>query len=52
MQALLAKGHLRTIGEEVFSLEADAMDADTAGRRAGKTTRAVLAEAGMKVSTR
>lgn len=49
-RALLVKGHLRTIGEEVFSLEADAMDVDTAGRRAGETTRAVLAKAGVILS--
>ncbi|WP_174293505.1 sugar phosphate isomerase/epimerase family protein [Sphingomonas bacterium] len=52
LQALLAKGQIRTISEEVFSLEADAMDAATAGRKAGETTRAVLAAAGMTVAHR
>ena len=50
VQVLLAKGQVRTIGEEVFSLEADAMDAASAGRKAGETTRAVLAQAGLTIS--
>ena len=49
VRALSAKGRLRTVGEEVFSQEADAVDAETAGRRAGRTTRAVLAAAGVRV---
>ena len=49
MRTLLAKGQVRTVGEEVFSLEADAMDAVAAGRKAGETTRAVLAAAGLTV---
>lgn len=50
MQALLARGEVRTIGEEVFSLETDAMSAETAGRKAGETTRAVLAAAGLTIA--
>ena len=52
VQALLAKGQVRTIGEEVFSLEADAMDAGSAGRKAGETTRAMLAAAGLTIPVR
>lgn len=51
-RALLAKGHLRSVGEEVFSLEADAMDPQTAGSKAGTTTRAVLSAAGVPLPGR
>ena len=50
LKALLAKGEIRTIGEEVFSLEADATDPEAAGTKAGETTRAVLAAAGVTVA--
>ncbi len=49
MRTPLAKRPVSTVGDEVFSLEADAMGAEAAGRRAGETTRAVLAAAGLTV---
>ena len=50
IRAVAAKGHLRAIGQEVFSLEADAMTAEDAGRVAGETTRAAFRKAGVPVS--
>ena len=50
LRALLAKGDVRTIGEEVFSLKADAMKPEAAGRKAGETTRNVLAAAGVEIA--
>ncbi len=49
MRTPLAKRPVSTMGDEVFSLEADAMGAEAAGRRAGETTRTVLAAAGLTV---
>lgn len=49
IRAVQAKGSLAAAGEEVFSLEADAMTPEAAGRTAGETTRAVLRAAGVPV---
>ena len=47
IRAVWAKGSLAAVGQEVFSLEADGMDAETAGRIAGETTRSILRAAGV-----
>ena len=52
LRAVAAKGGLKAVGQEVFSLEADAMGAEQAGRKAGETTRAILAAAGIDVGGR
>jgi len=49
MQAIFAKGGIVAVGQEVFSLEADQMAPETAGRIAGETTRAALKTAGIPV---
>ena len=49
VRAIAAKGGLRAVGQEVFSLEADAMDPVQAGRKAGETLSAVLGEAGLEL---
>lgn len=49
IRAVAAKGHLRAIGQEVFSLEADAMAPEEAGRIAGETAWAAFREAGVPV---
>ena len=49
IRAVAAKGHLQAIGQEVFSLEADAMAPEEAGRVAGETTWAAFREAGVPV---
>ena len=49
IRAVAAKGHLRAIGQEVFSLEANAMPPEEAGRIAGETTWAAFREAGVSV---
>jgi len=43
------KGHLRHIGPEVFSLEADALSAAETGKRSAETTRRVAGEAGVSL---
>lgn len=49
IRAVYAKGSLAAVGQEVFSLEADAMDPETAGRTAGETTWSVFRAAGVPV---
>ncbi len=49
IQAVYAKGSLAAVGQEVFSLEADKMSPEAAGRIAGETTWAILKEAGVPV---
>lgn len=46
------KGHLHAVGQEVFSLEADAMSPVEAGRIAGETTWALLKSVGIPVPAR
>ena len=46
------KGHLRHVGPEVFSLEADALAPTEVGIRCGDTTRSVLRDAGVPYLTR
>lgn len=46
------KGHLRHVGPEVFSLEADALSPTEVGVRCGDTTRNVLRDAGVPYATR
>lgn len=50
IQAVHVKGHLQAIGQEVFSLEADAMDPEEAGRIAGRTAWNAYRKAGVPVS--
>ena len=50
IRAVYAKGHLQAIGQEVFSLEADAMDPEEAGRVAGRTAWDAYRKAGVPVS--
>lgn len=52
IQAVHAKGHLQAIGQEVFSLQADAMPPEEAGRMAGKTAWAAYRKAGVPIPTR
>ncbi len=52
IRAVHAKGGLRAVGQEVFSLEADAMPPEQAGRIAGETTWAAFREAGVPVAPR
>ncbi len=47
IQAVRNKGHLAAVGQEVFSLEADRLSPEAAGRVAGETTRSVLEAAGI-----
>ncbi len=47
IQAVFAKGGLAAVGQEVFSLEADQMPPEVAGRIAGETTWAALKKAGI-----
>jgi len=49
IRAVHAKGHLQAIGQEVFSLEADAMPPEEAGRVAGRTAWAAFRKAGVPV---
>lgn len=49
IRAVHAKGQLMAVGQEVFSLEADAMSPEAAGRVAGETTRAALRDAGLQI---
>ena len=49
IRAVAAKRRLRAIGQEVFSLEADAMTPEDAGRVAGETTWAAFRKAGVPV---
>lgn len=49
IRAVAAKEHLRAVGQEVFSLEADAVTPEGAGRIAGETTWAVVRVAGVAV---
>lgn len=51
IRAVAGKGHLRHVGPEVFSGEADALDAGQAGRRSGDTTREALRLAGVPFAT-
>jgi len=50
IRAVYAKGFLMAVGQEVFSLEADSMSPEAAGRIAGETSWAILREAGVPVS--
>ena len=52
IRAVHAKGHLQAIGQEVFSLEADAMEPEEAGRIAGRTAWAAFRKAGVPVPAR
>ncbi len=52
IRAVHAKGGLAAVGQEVFSLEADAMAPEAAGRMAGETTWSILRQAGVPVSPR
>ena len=52
IRAVHAKGALAAVGQEVFSLEADGMVPETAGRIAGETAWSILREAGVPVSPR
>ena len=52
IRAVHAKGSLAAVGQEVFSLEADEMAPETAGRVAGETAWSILREAGVPVSPR
>ena len=47
VRKVFEKGGLKAVGQEVFSLEADAMDPDEAGRIAGRTTWAMLESVGI-----
>lgn len=47
LRTVAGKGHLRHVGPEVFSAEADALSAGQAGVRSGDTTRAALRLAGV-----
>lgn len=49
IQAVFAKGGLAAVGQEVFSLEADQMSPEVAGRIAGETTWAALKKAGIPI---
>ena len=52
IQAVHAKGHLQAIGQEVFSLEADAMPPEDAGRIAGRTAWDAFRRAGVPIPPR
>lgn len=52
IRAVHVKGHLQAIGQEVFSLEADAMPPEEAGRMAGKTAWEAYRKAGVPIPTR
>lgn len=52
IRAVHAKGGLRAVGQEVFSLDADAMPPEQAGRIAGETTWAAFRAAGVAVFPR
>ena len=45
LRIVAGKGHLRHVGPEVFSSEADALSAVETGRRSGETTREALRRA-------
>ena len=47
IRAVADRKHLRATGQEVFSLEADALSPEEAGRIAGETTREALRAAGV-----
>ena len=47
IQTVRNKGHLAAVGQEVFSLEADRLSPEAAGRVAGETTRSALEAAGV-----
>jgi len=49
IDVIAKKGHLRHVGPEVFSLEADALSPQAVGRRCGETTRKVLSDAGVSI---
>lgn len=49
LQVLFAKGHIRSIGPEIFSLQADTMSAEKMGGICGATSWKVLREAGIPV---
>ena len=52
IRAVHAKGHLQAIGQEVFSLEANAMEPEEAGRVAGRTAWDAYRKAGVPVPAR
>ena len=47
VQAVAAKGHLTTVGQEVFDERLDKDQVEDVGRRAGEPTRATLRAAGV-----
>ena len=47
LRIIAAKGHLRHVGPEVFSVEADALTPEQSGHRSGDTTREALRVAGV-----
>jgi len=49
LKILWEKGHLRSIGPEVFSDEANVLNPVDAGRKSGETLRRVLGQAGIPV---
>ena len=52
VRAVHGKGNLQAVGQEVFSLEADMMEPEAAGRLAGETTYAILQAAGVPIPSR
>lgn len=52
LKIVATKAHLRNVGPEVFSIEADALSAAESGKRSGDTTRAVLREAAIQFQVR